>query len=352
MKKLIYFNILTYIVVASSFAQEYKPVDPRLTQFQDLMLNKQAEVTLDMANEVFKTTPPQIPEPIERTLALYLLDVLFHDVYAPQRLPVQAFLQNRIENMAEEIENTKVEEGAIIWKLYSHSFVVRTREVTIGFDLIRPSRRFENFLTDTKAEVGRIIDQCDVLFISHEHSDHADEWVAQRFIEQGKPVVAPPSVFKDQPYFSKLKHLDRDPNKLHTLHYQEGNKSLKVVVYPGHQAELLNNVPVIYTPDGFCFSHTGDQNFRDINAQDTLWIQEIKNNHQIDVLMYNPYMSQNLLKGFNPKLIISGHENEMGHGIQSRFPYWRIKERLMSLPYPFIVMTWGEKYKYVKKKIL
>ena len=350
MKRFLILLIPLLIVTYPSYTQvkEYIPIDPRLTQPQDMMLNVQAEVALDLVNEVLIKVPPQHPEPLERTLALYLLDALLHEVYAPQRMPVQEFLQKRIENMAVELENIKVKEGAFIWKLYSHSFVVRTREVTVGFDLIRPAIRFENFYTDTKAEMERIIRQCDILFVSHEHTDHADEWVALQFIAQGKPVVVPPGVFKDQPFYGKLLIPDRDPKKLHNLSYQDGKKALKVVIYPGHQAnhDMYNNVPVIYTPDGLCISHTGDQNIRDNNPQDTVWIHDIKNHHKVDVLMYGVYMPHPLIKGFDPKLVIAGHENEMGHGIHSRFPYWRVHDRLKTLPYPYVILTWGEKYHY------
>jgi len=348
MKKLFVYILVLLTSIGQSFAQDYIPIDPRLTQRQDNSLNKQAEVILNLANEVLINVPPQIPEPLERTMALYLLDVIFHDVYAPERLPVQEFLQKRIENLANEIENTQVEEGAVFWKLYDHGFIVRTKAVTIGFDLIRPSVRFEKFFTDTKTELGRIISQCDVLFVSHYHPDHADEWVAQTFIEQGKPVVSPPGVWEDKTFYEKVSHLDRDINKHHSLPIQEGKQELKVVIYPGHQKDILNNIPVIYTPDGFCFSHNGDQNYGNM-AEDTLWIHNIKDHHQIDVLMYNSYMSSSWISGFEPELVMTAHENELGHGIHSRHPYWEMHARLKSIPYPFVVTAWGEKYHYFKK---
>jgi len=349
MKKLNSLFIVLFFCIGYSFAQEYIPIDPGLTQKQDEMLNQQAEVMLNIADEVLSTFQPQIPEPMERTMALYLLDCIFHDVYAPQRLPVQKFLQYRIENMASQIENTEVEEGTIIWKLYNHSFVVRTKSVTIAFDLIRPSERFDVFFADTKEVIGRIIEQCDVLFISHWHHDHADDWVAQTFIEQGKPVVSPPDVWKDKPFYEKLSHLDRDANMKHILPVGKGKYELKATIYPGHQGDYLNNVSVIYTPEDFCFSHNGDQNAGHI-AEDTIWLHDIKNHHQVDVLLYNSYMSPTWISGFDPDLVISAHENELGHGIHSRHPFWKMHKRSKSLTYPLLVMSWGESFHYYPKK--
>ncbi len=348
MKKFSGLIFVLIIYTGHSFTQEYIPIDPSLTQRQDELLNQQAKVMLNQADEVLSTFPPQIPEPLERTMALYLLDCIFHDVYAPQRLPVQEFVQKRIENMAKQMEKTKVEEGAIIWKLYSHSFVVRTSSVTIAFDLIRPSVRFDTFYTDTKATIGRIIDQCDVLFISHWHPDHADEWAARAFLEQEKPVVAPPDVWKDKPFYDQLSHLDRDADKNQVLQVQDGKKELETTIYPGHQGDYLNNVAVVYTPEGLCFSHNGDQNAGQI-AEDTIWLFNIKNQHQIDVLMYNSYMSPTWIKGFDPDLVISAHENELGHGIHSRHPFWKMHERSESISYPLLVMSWGEAFHYIPK---
>ena len=349
MKKLSGLIIVLFIPMGLSFAQEYTPIDPGLTQQQDKLINQQAEVMLNKANEVLTNFPPQIPEPLERTMALYLLDCIFHDVYAPQRLPVQKFLQNRMEIMAYQMESTEVEEGAIIWKLYNHSFIVRTKSATIAFDLIRPSVRFDTFYTDTRAVIGRIIEQCDVLFISHWHPDHADDWIARAFIEQGKPVVAPPDVWKDKPFYEKLSHLDRDAGKKQVLPIQNGEKELKTIIYPGHQGDYLNNVSIVYTPEGYCFSHNGDQNAGH-SAQDTLWLFDIKNQHQIDFLMYNSYMSPTWIRGFDPDLVISAHENELGHGIHSRHPFWKMHKRSESIVYPLLVMSWGESFHYIPKK--
>lgn len=342
------FTIIVLIIAClQSFAQGYIPVDPRLTQKQDILLNQQAEVSLRLADSVLTAIPPKLIEPLERTLALYLLDGVFHDVYAPNRTPVQEFVQKRIEKAADEIESTIVDKGATIWKLYDHGFVVRTGEVTMAFDMIRPSTRFETFFTDTKQVLKRIINECDVLFVSHWHEDHADAWVAKIFLEQGKPVVTPPGVWEDKPFYKQVSHLTRDAKILHKLPVQNGNKTLEVVIYPGHQGKILNNIPVVYTPDGYCFSHNGDQNYGNMKV-DTVWINDIKNHHKIDVLMYNSYMSSNWIKGFDPELVLTAHENELGHGIHSRIPYWKIHKRLESISYPYVVMAWGEKYYYLK----
>lgn len=344
MKQTIYILIFVLAGGLQIFAQ-VKVVDPRLTPKQDKALNDQANVILELACKVLDEFPPQIPEPLQRTEGLYLLDCIFHDVFAPQRLPVQKFVQTRAQEMADQLEQGIVSEGARIWKLYSHSFVVRTKSVTIGFDLIRPSVRFDSFYVDMKPVLKRIVDQCDILFVSHFHEDHADEWVASQFVKQGKPVITSPDVWKDKQIYPSINHLERNPELIHKIPVQSGKNVLIAIIYPGHQGNILNNIPVIYTPEGLCFSHNGDQNSGQIE-KDTFWLFNIHKQHDIDVLLYNSYMRPAWIKGFNPKMVISGHENELGHGIHSRHPYWRMHERMKSIPYPLVVMCWGESFHY------
>jgi len=342
--------ISTFLIYGFQLFAQVNVIDPSLTPKQDQSLNNQADVILGFVSEVLKEFPPQLREPLQRTEALYLLDCIFHDVYAPERLPVQRFVQSTAEKLASELENAVIVEGAKIWKLYSHSFVVRTNSVTIGFDLIRPSLRFDSFYVDMKPVLSRIINECDVLFVSHFHGDHADEWVAGEFIKQGKSVITTPDVWRDKPIYNQIDHLERNADIVHKIPVQNGKHELVTKIYPGHQSNYLNNVTVVTTPEGLCFSHNGDQNGGKI-AEDSVWLFNIYKQHEIDVLLYNSYMRPEWIKGFNPKLVISGHENELGHGIHSRHPYWKMHERMKPFPYPVLVMSWGESFHFYKKQI-
>jgi len=334
-------------------------IDPTLNEVQNQFMDNQAEALLSQASEVFSDYPPDWPEPEARRSALLLLDGVFHDVYAPQRPPVQLFFKTQMSKAIEEIEQTEISSGAHIWKLYDHGFVIRTRTATIGFDLIRgKSARAEGFLI-SEENMLRLIKQCDVLFISHYHGDHAEEWVAQSFIDQGKPVVAPPGVWKDKSINKSITHLERVAHSIQTLPVQGGKQLLEVIVYPGHQGENIeNNVTLVKTPEGLSFSHMGDQ----YNSDDFEWIDEVGNNHVVDVLLPNCWTSDivRVTEGFRPALVITGHENEMGHTIDHREPFWLTYQRRegsdrfggsseLGYDTPLILMTWGESYHYKRE---
>ncbi len=334
-------------------------IDPTLNKIQNQFLNNQAESLLSQANEVFSKTPPGWPEPPGRHSALLLLDGVLHDVYAPQRPPVQEFFKMRMKKAIDEIERTEISDGARIWKLYNHGFVVRTKSVTIGFDLVGGKSVHVEEFSIGDDDMIRLIEQCDVLFISHFHGDHAEEWVAQLFIDQGKPVVAPPGVWEDKAIYAHITHLEREPHTEQTLPVQGGQQELKVIVYPGHQGvDIENNVSLVITPEGLSFSQMGDQ----ANDDDFEWIDEVGIHHVVYVLMPNCWTTDiaRVAKGFNPAIIITGHEDEMGHTIDHREPYWLTYQRRkgsdrfggsrdVGYDHPLILMTWGESYHYKRE---
>ena len=355
-------GLLVFFTLSSAQNNPTTPadlIDPALSEIQNQFLNNQAEALLNQANEVFSKDPPAWPEPAARHSALLLLDGVLHDVYAPLRPPVQIFLKTRLKKAVDEIEQTEIINGARIWKLYNHGFLIRTRSVTIGFDLISmKSAGIEGFSIEEDV-ISRLIDQCDVLFISHRHGDHAEEWIAQSFIDQGKPVVAPPEVWQDKSIHEQITHLEREPHTVQELPIQGGLQKLGVVVYPGHQGEdIQNNVHLVITPEGLAFSQMGDQS----NSDDFEWIDEVNKNHSVDVLLPNCWTTDivRVARGFNPALIITGHENEMGHTIDHREPYWLTYQRRegsdrfggssdIGYDHPLILMTWGESYHYKKE---
>ena len=348
-------------------------VDPRLDEDDDAYLNRQASALLVKVGETLQRLPPQLPEPPERRLALLLLDGVLHDAYAPNRPPVQDFYHGRIRHAVNDMENTRVDQGAVIWKLYNHGFVVRTPSVTLAFDLYRgPSAFRADDAQGRRSEVPspvfpisddlarRLVRQCDVLFISHRHEDHADELIARAFLAQGKPVVAPPDVFEGTPLHDQITHLEREAHTLQRLAIQNGKRQLRVVVYPGQQYQghgVPNNVVLVFTPEGMSFAHNGDQ----INdpypqyQQDYAWIDKVREHYRVDVLMTNCWLEDiyRFTRGFNPRLVIPGHENELGHPVFDRVPYWGDSAhlqltypQLLASDYPVLAMTWGESYHY------
>jgi len=242
-----------------------------------------------------------------------------------------------------------------IWKVYNMAFIARTKSVTIAFDLVSGITSSSPDFAMSPDQIDRLARQCDVLLISHRHPDHADKAVAAKFIELGLPVVSPEQVWKDEPISSKITHLERTAEKIQKLKLKK--YTLDMVVYPGHQMKSIdNNVYLLKTPEGITLGHIGDQ----INEGDFMvdweWIDQVSKNHQVDVLMPNAWTTDifRIAKGFDPRLIIPGHEIEMGHTVWDRLPFWGDDQylelnyaKLKKSKYPVVVLVWGESYLYI-----
>ena len=344
------------------FGQENKSnldIDPGLDAKSNAYMDRQHAAFLKFVSETVDEYPPSYPLAKERKAGLYLLDAVLHDKYAEFREPVVNFYHSRIENALIEIENTTITEGAKIWKLYSHGFIVKTESVTLAFDFIKGNNRATSskefrFSNDI---MKRFVEQCDAYFISHWHDDHYDKEIAQYFIDLGKPVVATEQLWKNDPIFSKITHLKREANTKQKLSIKNGEIILDVVLYPGHQMESsLNNVPLVFTPEGITVSHMGDQ----INEGDFMidydWIDTVGENYDVDILLPPSWTNElyRIVRGFDPKLVIPGHENELGHSVDDRVPFWGDTEyldltndELYESDYPVIQMIWGESYHYI-----
>jgi glyoxylase-like metal-dependent hydrolase (beta-lactamase superfamily II) len=198
--------------------------------------------------------------------------------------------------------------------------------------------------------LDRLARQSDATFVSHVHGDHASAAFAQLFVDHGKPVIAPEGLWSGQPRLTgSFTRLSRDSNSVQHVLLRSG-KTLAVSVYLGHQGRVPNNVYVIRSPDGFTIVHTGDQAAEEAPGGDFDWIAQIGGRHKVDILLPNCWTTniQRMARGVNPQLIITGHENEMGHTVDHREDYTQTYNHLFGVRYPFLVMAWGESYHYLR----
>jgi L-ascorbate metabolism protein UlaG (beta-lactamase superfamily) len=223
--------------------------------------------------------------------------------------------------------------------LYNHGFIVASANATIAFDLTRAgSSKSDSFaLSDSLTRL--LIDECDILFVSHWHQDHADDWVAENFLSQHKTVVSPDSVWIDKPFYASITHPVRSADSIYRIGLR-GNHTIKYRAMPGHQGNVLNNVYIVTMPDGLTFAHTGDQ----YNPDDFSWIDSVRTHFRIDGLFLNSWSLNvyRLIKGFSPRFIFPSHEDELGHPIDHREAYWLTMDKFRDLPQKVIYMTWGE----------
>ncbi|MGC4053146.1 MAG: hypothetical protein QM757_27910 [Paludibaculum sp.] len=303
--------------------------------------------SLDWVNFILTNYQPALIEAPVRRAAMIRLDDVLHIESAPRKPIVQQYYKARLEAALREIETTRVTTGLRIWKLYNHGFLLRTASVSVAFDIV-PGTREPGF-NMPQEWIDRLAAQADALFISHQHGDHANQTVVRAFLALHKPVVAPEDVWPTDPTLAKaVTHLPRTTGPAQTLSLANG-RNLTVLPYPGHQGpRILVNVTLVTTPEGFTVVQTGDQSGSEAPGSDFDWLAQIGRDHKVDILMPNCWANGlgRMVRGINPALVITGHENEMGHKVDHREDYTQTYTRLFPIRYPAIVMTWGESFLY------
>ncbi len=304
--------------------------------------------SLDWVDFILTSYPPTIPEYPVRRAALIRMDDILHIPSAPHKQSVQSFYKSRMERAIEEIEQTKPAEGIQVWKLYNHGFFIRTKSVSFTFDIV--SGGGDPDFAISESLIHRLAVQSDATFISHLHRDHADKDVARAFLAVGKPVIAPPNLWSDDPEFrGKLTYPTRSETLPVTIPLAQNQKALKIITYPGHQgATVENNVYLVMTPEGYTVVQTGDQSQSLDSAPDLKFFDQMGHAHQVDIFLPNvwtPRLPQ-ILSSVHPKLVITGHENEMGHVVSHREDYTQTYNRLYTTATSHLVMTWGETYHF------
>lgn len=334
---LILLALISSTIIASAQQKSAEPV--AFWGKEDAYLLKQASHMFNLVDEALTENPPVVGAPMARKLALYNLDAMLHEVKYDNTEPFCNFIDSRIGKVIEDMKSP-VKRGVKIYKIYNDGFVVRTKSANIAFDVVRGACKGQQLLSDE--QVDAIVDKCDVLFLSHNHGDHVDKYVVNRFIEAGKPVIAASEILPD---LEGVTHYRSESEILDKVVKLKSGEELQVKIFPGHQSPMMCNIYVVTTPDKYTVAHTGDQ----YDKNDMEWIAEInEKTPKIDALMINcwSYQIAEAIKGFDPRYVLSGHENEMGHTIDHREAFWLTFQKLEPVQHDYVVMSWGEWFSF------
>ena len=302
----------------------------------------QASSAFNAIDDMLQTYLPGKEIPLPRELALVSLDQLLHDTDNDATEPFYTFINKRMQRVLKDLDRP-VTKGLRIYKLYNDGFIIKSKKATVAIDLIPGGPNDKPFITDSI--IYGIAGKCDALFISHVHADHANLNIAKSFAARGKRVIVPNGVWVGvdsliQPI--EVGGVETD------IEFEELDLTLHVL--PGHQDNIYNNINVVEFHGEGTVAQTGDQ----WNGPDLSWIVNVYKHYNIDVLMPNCWIHdmEESIRGFNPKLIITGHENELGeHSIDHREAYWVTIKKMEAMPnlnIPYVLMTWGEWYDYLK----
>ena len=300
----------------------------------DIYLNNQAFKMFDLIDRALTENSPSTGNAMVRKLALYNLDVMLHESRYDNSEPLIQFISSRINKVIADL-SCPISGGMRIYKIYNDGFIVRTSSTIIAFDLVRGLCKGKTLISDNLMK--SLAERCDILFITHNHSDHADPVVANMFINADKPVIVPPEVWIDN---VNVTHWRSDKLLDKQVSLKKG-QNLQVKILPGHQDELQNNIYVVTTKEGLTVAHTGDQYLK----KDMAWLTNIKREiPQPDVMTIICWAARmkDFIEAFAPKVIVTAHENEMGHSIDHREAYWLTYQKMEKMSCPYYILSWGE----------
>lgn len=239
------------------------------------------------------------------------------------------YFQRVLSRAIEGIAVAKVEEGLAVWKMYNMGFVVKSKNRTVGFDIHPGNVQTASKLS--RAQQETLADELDILFISHIHGDHLNDAFIQLMLESGKKVVLP------APIRPELEH--RNLVRLYDDYRKETVLSgIQIRCFPGWQSRDTPMNVYAVTLDGHTVSHNGDNCRRDIYS-------EIPKHSQVDILLANCWSGYPVYrKATQPKLTITGHENELAHTVSHRESFLKTFTQLAEIGNPPTVriLQWGE----------
>lgn len=274
-----------------------------------------------------------------------------------------------IQEALDEAENTVVESGAIVWKLYSSGFLVKTPDGIIAIDAVegpfkslsRSPEEEEGFLFHWTPEMRRQFGaMVDYLFITHRHYDHAS-WALAKAVGAAGNTVVVTHEFKERiwftsPFSESLRtiepELDTELGKFTVQTFQAVQAMQKDENgdYAVRVTDPEHNVYLIRDSRGFTFLHNGDNRGREF----TPWLKEVvADGWTPDVwLKITAWPSKlvNQVMEITQPVIVPGHEWEFGHkpkyGTNKLLPFYKSQGLKYASKGKMLILTWGESYHF------
>ena len=270
---------------------------------------------LAWARGTLESNPPQGGDRTLRVSAHLMLDQVLHLNSSTSLHAVRDFAHRCAERAIEEMHSESVTEGAIVWKLYNHGWVVKTANHCWAHDFYEGP----GGMALSARHVDGVLDAVEALFCSHWHGDHSSIPVIRRALAKGLPVFTAPT-----PDAAKGDMLRENVNNVTDFSgvprsisvpgpFEEGTVGgIRFRAHPGHQDELPNTIFMVQA-DGMTIVQTGDQ----YNEDDYQWLRGIGEHERVDVCL--PWMVElnRLVEAVRPRVVIPGHQNELGHPVRA-----------------------------------
>lgn len=226
--------------------------------------------------------------------------------------PVLYYFRYAADQSAQEIRNTPVTEGVVIWKLYNMGYVVKTRDACFAIDLVQPG-------------AGDLSDVLDFAIVSHAHGDHYDTNFLNAMVAAGKKVYSP--------FFAGGTVIDTET--------EFRQNELKVRFTMNDQS----GVPVIVTEVN---CGPSAQEYTIYHIADSRVLEALNPTRKPDLLILHIANGIDIfetIKRTQPAVTVFDHVMELGHAVgKYRWSYDYTYDQIRDFPKGSgYVLTWGER---------
>lgn len=293
-------------------------------------------------HESLVQNPPGTGNPWIRDMCTIFLDNYLQQPHVNRSSTIRDFFIKRLRFAMDEIERTRVTGGVRVWHVYNHGYIFKTPKSCFGIDVVT-TRHIWNLAWDIPEEIPyRLAGLLDLLFITHEHSDHADQELAARMLAIGKTVVIPEPILNKFPEGSSGIELWGRKNIAGQMimarpgiHVYDNGRNVHCVTYE------------ITTDSRVRILHTGDHDY----AENLTWQSPpdilIPKFDGVTPKYPNEKVLQILFGYGDPGLIIPGHINELAHyPLGGRTSLRDAVNQFQKCTVPYQILLWGENYLY------
>lgn len=234
-------------------------------------------------------------------------------------LDLRQMLKIRQDQMFAEIE-AYTGDSLAIFKDYNEGIILKESGTTIAIDLIQ---------TSTHTLDRDSIETIDAFFTTHEHQDHCDTYIAKVAGEQLIPYYVPNYMLD---YFFNGEWENHHTDMLIDAIGMSGGDIVWInswsieAIETYHPNTETHHVYLITSPSGIRVLHFGDAyQYDDWDAYNIVDGVPPENLRGVDYMIAPVWWGSEVLDKFidifNPKVYIPGHDNELGHAAEDRYPH-------------------------------
>ncbi|MFA5688190.1 MAG: hypothetical protein WC959_03435 [Kiritimatiellales bacterium] len=321
-------------------------------QKKNLKFTVDDSMTIEELEQTLQAYPPAPENLAKRAYAALSMDKLVHlavkkdisDKDLKELIPLRDFYLRQVERGLTELENCTVTSGVRIFKFYSSSLVIKSKEGAMAVDFQQGPRLTYCGNPDqpdpvakrtgfhwSGEQLDRLAKIVDVSFASHPHGDHADYDLSKRLSKLGKPTVVP----------QQLKELWNSMDHLIVPEYETVQKIGPVEMYTMLGSQYMENWNATKDEKGQDVGHPTTNPDKTPDAETVVLLARLGDLVFLNAAESNPpadeWLRKGIKLGFRPDVLIMAGMRQGARSIREvlkEYPYFNLPVHEYEMGHP------------------